>query len=58
MLFGMVNTRVAFQNMINDILRDLIDQGIVVYIDNILNFSAKEKEYQHLVMEVLQCIAH
>jgi hypothetical protein len=46
----------TLQNMINKILRDLIDQCVVIYIDNILIYLAEEKEHQCLVMEVLQCI--
>jgi hypothetical protein len=53
MPFGIANAPVTFQHMMNEILGDLIDQGVIVYIDDILIYSAQEKEYQHLVMEVL-----
>jgi hypothetical protein len=56
MPFGMANASGTLQNMINKILRDLIDQCVVIYIDNILIYLAEEKEHQCLVMEVLQCI--
>jgi hypothetical protein len=40
--------------MINDILRDLLDAGTVVYIDDILIYSEIEKEHKALVKEVLE----
>jgi hypothetical protein len=39
MLFGMANTLASFQNMINEIFKDMIDLGIIAYIDNILIYS-------------------
>jgi hypothetical protein len=53
MPFRIPITPPTFQNMMHDILQDLIDQGIVVYIDNILIYSAEDKEHQCLVMDVL-----
>jgi hypothetical protein len=54
MPFGMANAPATFQNMMNEILRDLIDNGVVVYIDDILIYSAEIEEHQRLVMEVLR----
>ena len=37
MYFGLMNSPATFQTMMNSIMRDLIDQGVVVvYIDDIL----------------------
>ena len=37
MFFGMTNSPVTFQAMMNEILRDLINEGkVVAFIDNIL----------------------
>jgi hypothetical protein len=32
----LTNAPASFQDMMNNILKDLLDKGIVVYIDNIL----------------------
>src|SRR4030095_9490131 len=54
MPFGLANAPATFQNMINDILRDLLDQGGVAYLDDILIYSESEEEHITLVSEVLQ----
>jgi len=53
MPFGLANAPATFQNMIHEILRDLIDQGVVIYIDDILIYSKTLQEHQRLVKEVL-----
>ena len=50
MLFGMTNSPVTFQTMMNDIFRTLIAEGIiVVYLDNILIFMKTEEEHKRAV---------
>jgi hypothetical protein len=39
MLFGMANAPAAFQNIINEIIKDMIDLGIIAYIDDIVIYS-------------------
>jgi hypothetical protein len=39
MRFGMATASASFQNMINEIFKDMIDLGIVAYIDDILIYS-------------------
>jgi hypothetical protein len=39
MPFGMANTPAVFQNMFNEIFKDMIDLGIIAYIDDILIYS-------------------
>jgi hypothetical protein len=46
MFFGLCNSPGTFQNMINDILREWIDNGVcIVYLDDILNFAKTQEEY-------------
>jgi hypothetical protein len=55
MYFGLMNSPATFQTMMNSILRDLSDQGVVVvYIDDILVFTKTEEEHDEIVEEVLK----
>ena len=55
MFFGLCNSPSTFQRMMNDILRDLIDEGhVMVYLDDILIFSDDLFEHRCLVKRVLQ----
>jgi len=56
MPFGLANVPVMFQNMINEVLRDLIDQGVVAYMDDILIYSPTEDEHVHVVMSILRLL--
>jgi len=40
--------------MMNEILREFLDQGVVVYIDDILIYSETVEEHIILVRKVLQ----
>ena len=53
MPFRLVNAPATFQAMINMILRDFLDHGVVVYLDNILIYSKNEEEHIALVKKVL-----
>jgi len=58
MFFGMTNSSTTFQTMMNDILRTLIAEGIVVvYLDDILIFTRTEKEHKQAVWKVLEVLA-
>src|SRR5690606_23055333 len=53
MPFGLTNAPAIFQRMVNDILADLIDRGVVLYLDDILIYSENTEDHQRLVSEVL-----
>lgn len=54
MPFGLCNAPSTFQRMINEVLRDLLDEGVIVYIDDILIYSETEAEHEQLVKKVLE----
>jgi len=54
MPFGLVNAPAAFQTMMNEKLREFLNQGVVVYIDDILIYSETVEEHILLVRKVLQ----
>jgi hypothetical protein len=50
--FVIANICATNEHMINKILENLIDQCIIIYINNILIYSAKKRDYQYLVIKV------
>ncbi len=48
MPFGLSNSPVVFQALVNDVLRDMVDQFIYVYLDDILIFSSLQEHMQHV----------
>ena len=40
MPFGLSNAPATFQNMMNEIFEDLIDHGVVIYLEDILIYRA------------------
>jgi hypothetical protein len=54
MPFGLTNVPAAFQHFMNDIFRDILGVYVVIYLDDILIFSASQEEHQDHVKEVLR----
>jgi len=55
MYFGLTNSPTIFQAMMNDLFRDLINQGdIATFIDNILVATDTEEGHDKLVEEMLR----
>jgi hypothetical protein len=54
MPFGLYNVPSSFQAMINDVLHDLLDQGMIAYITDILICSENMRHHVDLVQQVLQ----
>ena len=57
MFFGLTNSPVAFQAIMNMIFQDLIvNRKIMVYMDNILIFSKSMAEHINIINQVLQIL--
>jgi Reverse transcriptase (RNA-dependent DNA polymerase) len=56
MPFGLTNTSITYQALINNILREYLDNFIVIYLNNILIYSKNEKEHTGHVIKVLETL--
>lgn len=54
MPFGLMNAPAVFQSLVNDVLRDYLNQFVFVYLDDILIFSRSLEEHREHVRLVLQ----
>ncbi|XP_061636508.1 uncharacterized protein LOC133481318 [Phyllopteryx taeniolatus] len=54
MPFGLTNAPAVFQNLVNDVLRDMLNVYVFVYLDDILIFSPDEETHIIHVRSVLQ----
>jgi len=54
MPFGLTNSSVTFQSLINDIFWGMLDICVIVYVDDILVFSKNHKDHKKHVQQVLQ----
>src|SRR5882724_2554675 len=59
MFFGLTNSPATFQTMMNNIFKDLIDEGVMtIYMDDILIFGSRTKEQHHtIVVKVLDILS-
>ena len=56
MPLGLCNAPVTFQEYINDLLREYLDQGVIVYLDDILIYSDNKEEHTALVLKMLKTL--
>ena len=55
MFFGLCNSPATFQAMMNDILKDKLNEGwVIVYMDDILIFSKTKEKLEKMTKRVLQ----
>ena len=55
MFFGMTNLPATFQAMMNEILRDMINEGkVAAFVDNVLVGTETEEGHDKVVEEVLK----
>src|SRR5947208_12233682 len=54
MLFELTNTSVTFQELINHVLYDHLNEFVIAYLDNILIYSENEKNHEKHIKKVLR----
>src|SRR5207237_3300026 len=54
MPFGLINAPATFQGMMHEVLREFLDQGVVIYLDDILIYSEIEEQHINIIQKVLQ----
>ena len=54
MPMGLTNAPAVFQNMMNDIFRDMLGHGVVIYLDDVLIYAKTHMELYALTMTVLE----
>jgi len=55
MFFGMMNSPATFQAIMNEILRDMINEGkVAAFVDDVLVGTETEKEHDEIVEEILR----
>ena len=57
MFFGLTNSPATFQTMMNDLFKDLINEGVtIVYIDDILIYTEDLVKHREIVKRVLEIL--
>ena len=52
--FGLCNAPAAFQHLMNDVLREYLDDFVVIYLDDVLIYSESASEHKRHVRMVLE----
>jgi len=54
MPFGLANAPATFQDAMETIFRDMLDRGLLIYMDDFLIYSETEEDHIQIVLEVLR----
>ena len=54
MPFGLYNASATFMRLLNDMLHPLIDSFVIVFLDDILVYSATREEHMSHLTQVLE----
>ena len=57
MPFGLTNAPASCQGLVNNVLRNLLDQCVIAYLDDILVYSKTLDDHRQHVTKVLTCLA-
>ena len=56
MPMGLTNAPAMFLWMMNTLLEDMLDNGVVVFLDDVLIYSTTAEEYFELLEKVFTCL--
>ena len=56
MPFGLMNAPSTFQRVMNNVFMQLLDSGVLVYMDDILVYSKSVKEHKELLNKVFSLL--
>ena len=56
MPFGLTNASTTFMDLMNRVFRSYLDQFVVVFIDDILEYSKNEQEHEQHLRIVLRTL--
>ena len=56
MPMGLMNTPATFIQMMNNLLMDLLDNGVLVFLDDMLLYSIIVEEHFKLLEKVFACL--
>jgi hypothetical protein len=56
MSLELCNASAIFQEYMNDLLRDYLDQRVIVYLDDILIYSINREEHDALIFKILKIL--
>ena len=56
MSFEFTNILTTYQEIINDVLRQYLDQFVIIYLNNIIIYSNILKEHVNHVFKILKCL--
>ena len=56
MPMGLMNAPATFIRMINNLFEDMLDQGVVVFLDNMLIYSTTLEGHFKLLEKVFACL--
>ena len=54
MPFGLTNAPATFMTLMNTIFHDMLDRGVIVFLDDILIYAKDMNEHNKLLAEVLR----
>ena len=54
MPFGLTNAPAVFQALVNNVLRDMLNRFLFVYLDDIFTFAQSQEEHVQHVRQALQ----
>ena len=56
MPMGLTNVPATFMQMMNNLFMDMLDKGVIVFLDDVLIYSTMAEEHFELLEKVFACL--